>query len=167
MTTLIQYQDRHTHLLGLDGLVDMLGPCVVSVERTGEAKDHFVSSVESVYAVADKIIRERLNASILDARFTETETGSFRTLILYREPGLTASIVYDPDGGATPYRVMQSRTATVFEAPKYGTLAQAQMAFDAIVRPRLDGRYAVQTIGPVLLPVDTSNTASNNIGDRP
>ena len=167
MTTLIQFQDTHTHLLGLDGLVDMLGPCVVSVETADAAKDHFVESDIAVYGLADEIIRRRLDAGIMEARFAGSEPTEGLTLTLYKEPGLTAMIAFDPKEPDQPFRVMRTLSEQVLDAPRYPNRSDAQLAFDAIVRPRLDARFAARTVGAAISLSDTSNSASNNKGESP
>jgi hypothetical protein len=167
MTTLIQFHDAHTHLLGLDGLVDMLGPCVVSVETGEAAKDHFVESDIAVYALADEIIRRRLDAGIMEARFGPSELSETVTLALYKEPGLIALIVFDAKETDRPFRVMRTLSEQILDAPLYRSRNDAQMAFDAIVRPRLDARFAARTVGAAITLNNTSNSASTDMRDRP
>lgn len=166
MTTLIQFQDAHAHLLGLDGLVDMLGPCIVSVETVEAAYDHFVESGDAVYGLADDIIRRRLDAGIMDARFASLKPCSTQPLVTYKEPGLTAMILHEPKQTERPYRVMRTVSERVLDASHYRTRLDAQMAFDAIVRPRLDARFAARAVGAAFIINDTSNSASNNVRDQ-
>lgn len=160
MTTLIQYQDTTSRLLGVAGLVDMIGPNLVSVETPNQQNDHYVQSRNEVYAIADEVVQKCLNTALLDVTTDAANPQAATTVTLYKEPGFTAFIRYDPDVPETPYRVLRSQTAQTFHAPLYASRHDAQRAFDALVRPRLHARYVERSLSALIKFPDTSISTS-------